>query len=329
MSRPLEIPIPAAAKPYAPGVKASTHTPGAKEPALQAVEAPATPPRVAVRSKPEVAEKLQARELLLINAKKHSLAALMTFLSIGALVAFWYVATLYKLDFYIRFNNIPTPGEVFTNMVELMQNQRFQTNIWKSVARIMQGFVVATLLGVTLGLLCGRFAMVRGLMFLALEVLRPIPAIAWVPISIMLWPTTESSIIFITFIGAFFPILINTMAGVKGVDPVLLRAAKSLGANEFTLLAKVILPAALPNVFTGLAVGMGVAWVSLIAAEMISGQFGVGYFTWEAYSLIEYPNIVLGMIVIGVLGLLCSGGILLLARLLMPWQHIAAPGGGK
>ncbi|MEK9817300.1 MAG: ABC transporter permease subunit, partial [Limnobacter sp.] len=151
----------------------------------------------------------------------------------------------------------------------------------------------------------------------------------WVPISIMLWPTTESSIVFITFIGAFFPILINTMAGVKGVDPVLLRAAKSLGANEFTMLSKVILPAALPNVFTGLAVGMGVAWVSLIAAEMISGQFGVGYFTWEAYSLIEYPNIVLGMIVIGVLGLLCSGGILLLARLLMPWQHIAGPGGGK
>jgi len=253
----------------------------------------------------------------------------MTFLSIGALVAFWYLATLYKLDFYIRFNNIPAPGEVFTNMVELMQNQRFQTNIWKSVVRIMQGFAMATALGVTLGLLCGRFAVVRGLMFPALEVLRPIPAIAWVPISIMLWPTTESSIIFITFIGAFFPILINTMAGVKGVDPVLLRAAKSLGANEFTMLSKVILPAALPNVFTGLAVGMGVAWVSLIAAEMISGQFGVGYFTWEAYSLIEYPNIVLGMIVIGVLGLLCSGGILLLARLLMPWQHIAGPGGGK
>ena len=329
MSRPLEIQMPAAAKPYAPVVKASTLAPGAKEPALQAVDSPSGAAKVVARAKPEVAEKLPARELLLISAKKHSLAALMTFLSIGALVAFWYVATLYKLDFYIRFNNIPTPGEVFTNMVELMQNQRFQTNIWKSVVRIMQGFAMATALGVTLGLLCGRFAVVRGLMFPALEVLRPIPAIAWVPISIMLWPTTESSIIFITFIGAFFPILINTMAGGKGVDPVLLRAAKSLGANEFTMLSKVILPAALPNVFTGLAVGMGVAWVSLIAAEMISGQFGVGYFTWEAYSLIEYPNIVLGMIVIGVLGLLCSGGILLLARLLMPWQHIAGPGGGK
>ncbi|WP_334118882.1 ABC transporter permease [Limnobacter sp.] len=320
MSRPLEIQMPSVAKQYAPVVK---------EPALQAVDIPAITPRVPTRAKPEVAEKLPARELFLMSAKTHSLAALMTFLSIGALVAFWYVATLYKLDFYVRFNNIPTPGEVFTNMVELMQNQRFQTNIWKSVVRIMQGFAMATALGVTLGLLCGRFTVVRGLMFPALEVLRPIPAIAWVPISIMLWPTTESSIIFITFIGAFFPILINTMAGVKGVDPVLLRAAKSLGANEFTMLTKVILPAALPNVFTGLAVGMGVAWVSLIAAEMISGQFGVGYFTWEAYSLIEYPNIVLGMIVIGVLGLLCSGGIVLLARLLMPWQHIAGPGGGK
>jgi NitT/TauT family transport system permease protein len=295
---------------------------------LQAVDAPTTPKPI-VRAKPDRPEKLPASELFWMRAKSHSQTVLMTVLSIGALVVFWYFATLYKLDFYVRFNNIPAPGEVYTNMVELMQSKRFQANIGMSVQRIMAGFAFATVLGVFLGLLCGRFNLVRGLMFPALEVLRPIPAIAWVPISIMLWPTTESSIVFITFIGAFFPILINTMAGVKGVDPVLLRAAKSLGASEYTMLTKVILPAALPNVFTGLAVGMGVAWVSLIAAEMISGQFGVGYFTWEAYSLIEYPNIVLGMIVIGVLGLLCSGAIVLLARMLMPWQHISNHGGAK
>ncbi|WP_217424531.1 ABC transporter permease [Nitrogeniibacter mangrovi] len=187
------------------------------------------------------------------------------------------------------------------------------------------GFLIATVLGVAMGLLCGRYSLFKGLTFPALEVLRPIPAIAWVPISIMLWPTTESSIVFITFIGAFFPILLNTLHGVMAVDKVLIRAARCLGASEFALMTQVVLQAALPHIFTGLAVGMGVAWVSLIAAEMISGQFGVGYFTWEAYSLIEYPHIVIGMLVIGVLGLLCSGLIRGVARILMPWQGV----GGK
>lgn len=274
-------------------------------------------------------EQLPTRERILSTVKRQFAGALMATVSIGGLILFWHFATLYKLDFYIRFTNIPAPAEVFGNMVDLFQNARFRTNIWMSVQRIMMGFAGATVIGVALGLLCGRYALVKGLLFPALEVLRPIPAIAWVPISIMLWPTTENSIVFITFIGAFFPILINTMAGVKGVDPVLLRAAKSLGANEYTVLTQVILRAAMPSIFTGLAVGMGVAWVSLIAAEMISGQFGVGYFTWEAYSLIEYPNIVLGMIVIGVLGLLCSGAIVMVSRWMMPWQQISNSGGAK
>jgi NitT/TauT family transport system permease protein len=145
--------------------------------------------------------------------------------------------------------------------------------------------------------------------------------------SIMLWPSNEVSIVFITFLGSFFPILLNSVHGVQAIDPVLLRAARSLGASEGRLLWEVVLPGALPHVFTGLAVGMGVAWVSLIAAEMISGQFGIGYFTWEAYSLISYAEIALGMITIGVLGLLCSGAIRLLARLAMPWQvHGAVQG---
>ena len=112
------------------------------------------------------------------------------------------------------------------------------------------------------------------------------------------------------------------------LDGVLIRAARCLGASEFRLFLNVILPGSLPHIFTGLAVGMGVAWVSLIAAEMISGQFGVGYFTWEAYSLVDYPAIVLGMITIGFLGLACSGIIRMVGSLLMPWLAFA-PGGKR
>lgn len=273
-----------------------------------------------------VLEVLSARQQIGMSVRRHATAFILACLSITGLVLFWHLATENKWVFYIRFNNVPTPSAVFGNLVEMAGNPKFQANIGMSLKRILTGFAMATGMGLTLGLLCGRFRMVRGLMFPAMEVLRPIPAIAWVPISIMLWPTTETSIVFITFIGAFFPIFMNTMAGVKSVDPVLLRAAQALGANEATVLLKVILPAALPNVFTGLAVGMGVAWVSLIAAEMISGQFGVGYFTWEAYSLIEYPNIVLGMGVIGVLGLTCSGCIVWVSRMLMPWTLVSGKG---
>lgn len=246
-------------------------------------------------------------------------AWLMALVSIGSVLLAWHLATYYKLDFYVRFNNIPSPAEVFAKMLEVNRSTRFITNIGVSVQRILFGFAIATVLGVGLGMLIGRYRWARQISMPALEVFRPIPAIAWVPMSIMLWPSNEVSIVFITFLGAFFPILLNSIHGVEAIDPVLLRAARSLGARESTLMLEVVLPGALPHIFTGLAVGMGVAWVSLIAAEMISGQFGIGYFTWEAYSLISYAEIALGMITIGILGLLCSGAIRLAARLAMPW----------
>lgn len=240
-------------------------------------------------------------------------------LSLSGLFLFWYLGTKYRWDFYIRFKNVPTPYQVFKQASEVGLSDRFLVNVLVSLRRILGGFFIAIALGVPLGLLIGRYKRVSELLIPAIEVLRPIPAIAWVPMAIMLWPNNESSIIFITFIGSFFPILLNTVHGVHSMDGVLMRAARCLGASELQLFWHVILPGCLAHVFTGLAVGMGVAWVSLIAAEMISGQFGVGYFTWEAYSLVNYPAIVLGMITIGILGLACSGAIRAVGKLLMPW----------
>jgi len=251
---------------------------------------------------------------------------LLAVVSIGSVLLAWHLATHYRLDFYVRFGNIPTPAEVFHKVIEVNESARFLTNIGISVRRILLGFLVAAVLGTILGVLIGRYRLFRYLSMPALEVFRPIPAIAWVPMAIMLWPSNEVSIVFITFLGAFFPILLNTIHGVEEIDDVLLRAARSLGTREIDLLIHVVIPGALQHIFTGLAVGMGVAWVSLIAAEMISGQFGIGYFTWEAYSLISYAEIALGMITIGVLGLLCSGGIRICARLAMPWM---ATSGGR
>lgn len=241
-------------------------------------------------------------------------------ISLGGLFILWYLATAYKFEFYIRFSNIPTPYAVWQQAAEVAKSETFYVHIAKSLQRILTGFAIAALAGITLGVLIGRSVWVYRLGMPAIEVLRPIPAIAWVPISIMLWPTSESSIIFITFVGAFYPILINTIHGVHMLDEVFIRAGRSLGTSEWQLLWHVVLPGSMPSVFTGLEVGMGVAWVSLIAAEMISGQYGVGYFTWESYSLVNYPSIVLGMITIGLLGLICSGAIRAIAHFVLPWR---------
>jgi sulfonate transport system permease protein len=249
-------------------------------------------------------------------------------ISIGALFLVWYLGTKYRFEFYIRFKNVPTPAEVFNQLTQVGLSNKYLVNIAISVRRILTGFLIAIAIGVPMGLAIGKYERVRDLFMPCVEILRPIPAIAWVPMSIMLWPNNEAAIVFITFIGAFFPILLNTIHGVHSLDGVLIRAGRCLGANEAQLFWNVILPGSLPHIFTGLAVGMGVAWVSLIAAEMISGQFGVGYFTWEAYSLVDYPAIMLGMITIGVLGLACSGVIRMVGFFLMPWL-VYAPGGNK
>ena len=252
--------------------------------------------------------------------RERIITASLACISIAALFLFWYLGTKYKFEFYIRFKNVPTPYEVFQQFTQVGLSNKYLVNIAISVRRILLGFMIATAIGVPLGLAIGKYERVRDFFMPVIEILRPIPAIAWVPMAIMLWPTNEQSIVYITFLGSFFPILVNTLHGMSLVDPVLVRAAQCLGARERSIFREVYFPASLPHIFTGLTVGMGVAWVSLIAAEMISGQYGIGYFTWEAYSLVQYADIALGMIAIGVLGLGSSLLIRGAGQLVMPWR---------
>jgi len=233
----------------------------------------------------------------------------------------WHLLTKYRVVFFVRFTNVPSPAAVYESLSRAMHDSRFFMHVMLSCRRILFGFSLAAFTAVPLGLVMGRFKLAHEILFPVTEVLRPIPAIAWVPMAIMLWPTNEQSIVFITFLGSFFPILVNTLHGMSLVDPVLVRASQCLGAREMSIFREVYFPASLPHIFTGLTVGMGVAWVSLIAAEMISGQYGIGYFTWEAYSLVQYPDIALGMICIGVLGLGSSALIRGLGRVVMPWNR--------
>jgi NitT/TauT family transport system permease protein len=136
-----------------------------------------------------------------------------------------------------------------------------------------------------------------------------------------MFPSSEASMIFITFTGALFPILLNSIDAVREVDSRLIASARSLGANETTIIREIVIPGAMPGVVTGLSIGMGTCWFCLVTAEMISGQLGIGYYTWESYTLQNYPDIVVGMLVIGVLGSASSAAVRGIGAIVMPWRR--------
>jgi NitT/TauT family transport system permease protein len=197
----------------------------------------------------------------------------------------------------------------------------FYIHITVSIRRILIAYTIAVVLGVAIGVIVGRSKLARAAVLPYIEIIRPIPAVAWIPLAILMWPTEESSIVYITFLGALFPIILNTLHGVEQTPDVLVRAARSLGASKFAVFWHVVLPAALPSIAAGLAIGMGISWFSLLAGEIISGQYGIGYFTWDAYSLINYPDIVVGMLVIGGLGTLSTYLIKLAMKPALRWKE--------
>lgn len=245
------------------------------------------------------------------------------FLSLAIGVAVWHVLSEAKFKFFINFENVPGPLTVMTAALGHLQNSTFYVHIGVSVQRIAISFALATGLGILLGVVMGRSRIARDMVTPYIEILRPIPAVAWIPLAILMWPTEESSIIYITFLGALFPIVLNTVHGVEQTPEVLVRAAQSLGASSLEIFWHVVMPAALPSIATGLAIGMGVSWFSLLAGEIISGQYGIGYFTWNAYSLINYPDIVVGMLVIGGLGTLSTAAVRKVTQPLLSWQRKA------
>jgi NitT/TauT family transport system permease protein len=236
----------------------------------------------------------------------------------------WQEASTLGWHWIIQFQNVPAPTEVAQATERIIQSPKVFAHVVNSVRRIFVGFSLAAMLAVGLGLLIGRFRVANYTLMAPLEILRPIPAVAWIPLAILMFRTAEGSMIYITFIGAFFPILLNTIHGVQSLDGRLIVASRTLGAGPVAVFRELILPGALPSIVTGLSIGMGTSWFSLVTAEMISGQFGIGYFTWESYTLQNYPDIVVGMIAIGVLGMISSWLIRLVGNWCMPWLRPGA-----
>ena len=196
----------------------------------------------------------------------------------------------------------------------------YYKHIAVSVWRVTQAFVLATLLGVPFGLFLGWSKKFKEFMFPLFEMLRPIPILAWVPLAIVMFISTESAVIYLTFLASFFATALNTMLGVESIDESYLRAASCLGAKKSQVFFHVIVPGALPFVFTGLQISVGVAWFSLVAAEMVSGQYGLGYVINTSYTMVRYPTIVIGMITLGAVGYITSAMVRVAGDHLMQWR---------
>jgi ABC-type nitrate/sulfonate/bicarbonate transport system permease component/CRP-like cAMP-binding protein len=196
----------------------------------------------------------------------------------------------------------------------------YYTHIWVSIWRVTQAFFLATVLGVPFGLFLGWSKKFKEYIFPVFEMLRPIPVLAWVPLAIVMFIATESAVIFLTFIASFYATALNTMLGVESIDESYVRAAYCLGAKRSQVFRHVIIPGALPFIFTGLQISVGVAWFSLVAAEMVSGQYGLGYVINTSYTMVRYPTIVIGMVTLGAVGYVTSALVRIAGDYLMQWR---------
>ncbi len=261
---------------------------------------------------------------------RHALTQSGLYVGLAGVVGFlvlWYVLT--EGLGLPRFNKLPGPVEVwreFTSRSPTYGTSLFTPDYYKhilwSIWRVAQAFFWATVLGVPLGLLMGWKKKVRDYAFPILELLRPIPVLAWVPVAILVFSGfagREAPIIFLAFLAAFFATALNTLLGVESIDESYFRAARCLGSRPRHIFFRIVLPGALPYVFTGLQIAVGVAWFSLVAAEMVSGEYGLGFLIWDSYVLSQFSVIVIAMATLGVIGYAFSAVIRAVGRQLMRW----------
>jgi NitT/TauT family transport system permease protein len=252
-------------------------------------------------------------------------AAPLAALGFVLVVVAWYLA-VDVLELW-RFRALPSPVDVYREWTSRhpvygtsLYTSAYYDDIWASVRRVLESFALATLLGVPLGLLLGWSLRVREHVFPVLELVRPIPILAWVPLAILMFHGTEAPVVFLTFLAAFYATTLNAMLGARSVDRDLVRAARCLGARPVDVFRTVIVPGALPAVFTGLQVAMGVAWFSLVAGEMVAGRFGLGYLINSSYVTLRYPTIVIAMLTLGLVGFASSALVRLVGNRLMAYR---------
>ncbi|MDR1005318.1 MAG: ATP-binding cassette domain-containing protein [Bacteroidales bacterium] len=245
--------------------------------------------------------------------KKHRLLQIVIVLG---LLALW--------QFLVTTNQgtrVPAPSDCCVALYQLISQNILLPDILSSLNRVLVGFSFALAFGLIFGFLMGMIPLLKSAVMGVLELLRPIPPIAWIPIAVSILGIGNASAWFVIFVGAFFPILTNTLLGVSSVEKVHIEAAKVLGASKLRSFTGVILPSTLPSIFAGVRVGLGFAWMCVVAAEMFAARSGLGYAIQLNRQLLRLDRVVAYMVIIAVIGYLMTRLISYLEKVCIPWKR--------
>ena len=238
---------------------------------------------------------------------------------IAAVVALWWWLVV-KTESAI----FPTPWQVVTGALELAQDGTLWEHIGASLMRVGTGFLLAMVVAIPLGLWMGWVAGAYVTLNPIFQMLRPISPIAWIPLAILWFGVGNVSPIFLIFISSVFPMIVQTTSGVHTIERRYLRAAANFGVSRAVLFRRVVIPAVLPQIIVGMRIGLGVAWLVVVAAEMIALRSGLGYMIMDSRNAgNRYDLVIAGMIIIGLIGLLLDGATRLLERLkTVRWRYV-------
>jgi NitT/TauT family transport system permease protein len=249
----------------------------------------------------------------------------------AALLVLWYLTVEHR---WVAEGIIPSPAQVLRSWEVWIfgaakgglspYSGTWLDNVLYSSKRVLQGFGLAALVAIPLGLMIGWSRLTRRLVDPTIQLLRPVPITAWLPFAIAVFGIYDASALFLIGMGAFYPIVVNTTHGVRDTNLLLLRAARMMGAGNGTVLAKVVFPSALPSIFTGMRLGIGVAWTAVIVAEMIAVKSGLGYVLWDAYYVGRMDICVATMVSVGFLGFVSDRVIVYASRILLRWRVLEA-----
>lgn len=219
--------------------------------------------------------------------------------------------------------HIPGPVETWAAAVELFSDPFYNNgpndqgigwNVLHSLYRVGIGFGLAALVGIPLGFLIGRFAFLNQMMSPIISILRPVSPLAWLPIGLLVLQKAEPASIWVIFISSIWPMVLNTAAGVQRIPQDYLNVARVLNLSEFKVFTKILFPAVLPYVLTGVRLAIGVAWLVIVAAEMLTGGVGIGFWVWDEWNNLNVTHIIIAIFVVGIVGLLLEQMLMLLAR---------------
>jgi len=245
-------------------------------------------------------------------------------------VRFWMISAILPLILFgfwkgadclgmLKPYTMPPPGSVLDTAVELVKDGKLQEHILSSVVLVLQGFLLALVASFILGIAIGLSKKVEAFFELTIQIFKPIPPIAWIPLAILWFGIGVNSKLYIIFLGAMFPILLNVINGIHNIDKRYFELAKIYETPKHRFILKVVLLGALPQIMTGIRVGLGNAWVCVVAAEMIAAVTGVGYLLTYGRSLSRPDMVILAMLLIGIIGKIMDDVLKFITKRLAPW----------